>query len=160
MIPADAPAPRGDSILLEVLDSEVQLEVLRDHLGAAALTYVASTADRVYKRARVVAVGPGRRHQRTDALLPMLVQPGDLVIYRDWLVQWHSGQDAWPGPGDYALVRQETRNPQGMVKGEDQYAIACVLEDPDATVTWPREHGESIDLPRSYFDADEARGRA
>lgn len=156
------PTPQNDSILLEVLDSEVQLEVLRDHLGAAMATFVASTEDRVYKRARVVAVGPGRRHPKTDRRMPMMVAPGDLVIYRDWLVRWHSGDSIWPGPGDLAMVQQETRDPQTgrVLQGDDQYAIVCILEDESATVQFPREHGEALALPESYFDADAVGARA
>lgn len=157
----EAPTPKGDSILLEVLESDLQTEVLTDHLGRG-ITYVSSTGDRHIKRARVVAVGPGRRHPKTDARLPMMVEPGDVVYYRDWLTRWHSGDGLWPGPGDLALVQQETRvaDTGKVMKGEDRFAIVAIAEDEQARVSWPREHGEQVQLPASYFDADAARGRA
>ncbi len=131
--------PSHDMVLLEVLDSEVQF---------TSGGLVVSTSDRMYKRAKVLAVGPGRRHPKTDVRLAMVVEVGETVIYEDWRTQWHSGQWTWPGPGDRALV------PQGAV-----VAMFDCDDDPENHwVEFQRTHGApSRELPK-HFDPAEAGG--
>lgn len=106
--------PLHDHVVLEVLEAE-----LRVSPGGIALP----ASDKVGKRARVVEPGPGRLPWRsagrshTDAPTPEQaidswararvrcgVEPGDVVIYQDHRVRWHTGRGEWPEVGDLALV--------------------------------------------------------
>lgn len=145
--------PKNDLVLLEVLDSEVQYQPVDVKAAKEAgsvvvrpVELVAHVGDRMHKRARVLEVGPGKRHPKTDALLPMFVEAGDLVVYEDWMVQWHNGIGTWPGPGDHALVRADN--------------IHSVVEDEDVWLDFPREHGaDSAGVPDHAFKPEEAGGR-
>ena len=138
------PKPQNDCVLLRVLESETLYKPIdpRSATELHPIELVVSTEDKLYKRAEVVAVGPGKRHPRTDALLPMSVEVGQLVIYQDWSVQWHSGIGVWPGPGDLALVREA--------------AIVCVVERKEAWLEWPRKYGANVDAPSHAFDPRES----
>jgi hypothetical protein len=133
------PQPTMDRVLVEVLENDVTYrlpdgQVMEGHLNVAGSPeavidglergLVAGLSDKLYKRARVLAVGPGKPHPKTGALAPMFVKPGDLVVYAEaptreetpvqswkgqrWMTQgglkWHSGESVWPGPGDRAII--------------------------------------------------------
>jgi co-chaperonin GroES (HSP10) len=151
----------NDLVLIEVLDSESQYQpvdpdaVRRAKAGEKVATTVrlvelpASEQDRMYKRAKVLEVGPGKRHPKTDALLPVFVQPGDLVAYEDFSVLWHSGDWTWPGPGDVALVRAD--------------ACVAVIEDEDVWLDFPRSYGAgqaAPGIPGHAFRPEEAGATA
>lgn len=146
----ELPKPMNDCVLLEVLESEVAYKPVdlsrgKEHAMVERVDLIVSTGDKMYKRARVVDVGPGKRHERTDALLPMFVEVGDLVEYEDWRVKWHTGHGVWPGPGDHALVKQE--------------AIVAVIERADAWIEFARSHGtDAPAVPEGAFDMMGAGG--
>jgi co-chaperonin GroES (HSP10) len=106
------PTPQSDGVVLCVLDSEASID---NRTGI-----VTKTGDRMHKRGLVIAVGPGKRHPRTDALLPMELRVGDCVLYEEWRLQWHSGVGPWPAAGDLVLLREE--------------AVVMVLDDPETQV--------------------------
>jgi co-chaperonin GroES (HSP10) len=138
------PRPTNDLVLLRVLESEVQYKPVdpRNARELHPIELIVSTADKLYKRAEVVAVGPGRRHPRTDAVLPMSIAVGEQVVYEDWRVKWHSGTGVWPGPGDLALVRE--------------HAIVAVVEA-QCWLEWPRTYGaETPAVPEGAFDPRES----
>lgn len=110
------PRPANDLVLVEVLEGD-------ERVSAGGLVYSAR-CEKTHKLARVLAVGPGRRAWRdhagkwhttkphehasvdrwADAPTPIPVRVGERVVIEDWRVQWHSGNGAWPGKGDLALV--------------------------------------------------------
>lgn len=158
-----APRPVNDAVLLHVLDSEVTRRTLSDYLGND-VTLVTSLGDRMYKRARVVALGPGswpdppegKRLPRAGARRePIPLEVGQMIIFRDWLTRWHTGSGTWPGEGDLALVRWRHRRSDGRKPDErDEHPIACVVEDSGAWIDWPRQASAVDDFGAEAFRTD------
>jgi co-chaperonin GroES (HSP10) len=44
-----------------------------------------------YNRGKVLRVGPGKRHEKTGALMPVTVKPGDMIRFSE--LQYWEGQE-------------------------------------------------------------------
>lgn len=110
--------PLHDLVLMSILDGE------RIGISDGGLV-LPDTAVRAARRARVVAVGPGRvawrvrvgglwcrrpprpeetiRDWRARDPLPVGVDVGDVVLVEDHSCRWTSSGAEFPGPGDQAL---------------------------------------------------------
>ena len=109
--------PLHDNVLVEVLEDD-------ERVSPGGIVY-SRAYEKVGKRARVLAVGPGRLPWRSrsgvqwSSLAPkpeddvrqwsaarqrIDMEPGDVVIYQDHRLRWHSGAGDWPETGDRAII--------------------------------------------------------
>lgn len=91
--------PLQDRVLVEMDDS------LPNQVGiflAPDVSKWRDATDQIGNRGTVVAVGPGRRHPKTQELMPMVTKVGDIVRFSE--LEYHEHKE---GGRRYALISEQ-----------------------------------------------------